>query len=1666
MRQHPQYRPLRVNILSLLSKELGDLRGRTTLAHELIQNADDAKNDAGRLCATQATFDITDDALIVSNDAVFRQIDFDRITEVASGSKREESGERTTGKFGIGFISVYQVTDRPEIRSAGQVYRFRPDKPSETFIEYTSDPSITRDKGTVFYLPWAFEESEARNKLRVQPITDNYIESFVEELKSSLPRALLFLKNLRQLELRQNGEPVSTVSRVVTKDTIEIDQDGDVSEWRVFKGEFSSEAEELKYEYGSLDQQGSDHIRVAVPVSPIDTGLLFTTLPTTQATGLPFHVDADFYPASDRKSIYFDDDNDPASEWNRAAIRAAASVVSSHLIPLRDMYEKDAPAFWDFLSSIQKVYQSYKDDSSLPLGVFWTTLLPRLRTVSIVYTASGKWCSPDSTRIPTGRQEELAAQAFEELGITIVHQSLWTHRNMLTHLGVSRINVDDISNCFEVRGYTDKQPMTLPPVAHDSLSQLWHGIEGVLRNLSTDRAREAAERKIRRCSLALGSDGAFWPCSSTYQADSETRDLFAPLISADNTFLVQEGVPLLERLCPTFTAENALRTLARKTSEQLTEDWEGGRYDPRTILRWFKEHKTELSRELLNSLARLSLTPGIDGRLWPCRSTYRAGSDTRELFRDLMHGNETFLAEVGLPMGRKLCPQFDIPKAIRVLQPVSPQVLAERLRSNGADVVRLLDWFASQESRMSDNSKESLSRLQIFPSGGGLRRLRDLWLPGGFDDPLELARVIDTAAMSPRVRLFLEELGARQLTFDNYVKNEVPRRFTDNRTNAATIIALLELLEIHIGQIRGDSQCQSVLSRTRIVECTDGSFRQPASTYFQSDDLVSVLGHNVSYAHVCSEPRRDLYSWLGVRSTPCVNDLLKVLERTIVLEATTEARNSVVTILDILAQRWSDLNGSDRERYEHLKAKEWLPCKEETGWFSPDELCLTKYRLLFASQAKFLDVPVQIQDTSAEFLVWLGVRAEPRTCEVVRHLIWCSERNEAPSTRIYEWLSRSPLAPKDILTLKASACLWVGDTYVRPREAFLGGHQFGRFRVQLDTESKKYQNLLDKLGVREEPNHRDAIQVLKDIDKRNEGHVLEQDDLRVVTHCWRMLSNAIDVSELIRDNLKLQLAGVRCIPNKDGVIHKPSRIFFEDRPDLAEKFDNYIGPHLITPPEKSVWIAMEAAGVRRVSEFVVGSVSESPNNRDDHEITKRIEARYELIRTILNAGQSTAYQGDDLSLLRRIRAVSTDKINVQWRLDAFGLGQESKATTVAAYYDSTKQVILYTRNSFDSPSWSAISRELALALGFGETLASVSPGLKTVLEARTYRIAHQELVNLGIAPLEVRDDSPVEQPLAKSLGDDSVGTDPLNAESDTHAGLDTSMPGDGHDTSSVYGHDARPISSPPGSRGYSIGDTGGSGRRQANYGRAEEPIRGIVSADVEAVPSAQEGDTEPFARLLFGTELTKAAEPADRSLVLPSGGPQTPAAAIEHTVYSGQVGRSGSEKPKVVTRWEPTAVSKALSDEFKTMMHADYGKRCQICGTTFEMYSGELHTYVVHLVKPSADDRTNHLGNMMSLCGQHFALVQYAERKWVYPNPDDTLVSARGQEAWENWRDFVLSAMGTAAEKVDAEGNAYIGLPIRFWRVYEGWNTEAGHVDEEARYCIPHWQYLCELLKM
>ena len=63
-------------------------------------------------------------SLLVFNDSVFRESDFESISRIGDSVKREQVGK--TGRFGVGFNSVYHLTDMPSFVSGRHVVFFDP----------------------------------------------------------------------------------------------------------------------------------------------------------------------------------------------------------------------------------------------------------------------------------------------------------------------------------------------------------------------------------------------------------------------------------------------------------------------------------------------------------------------------------------------------------------------------------------------------------------------------------------------------------------------------------------------------------------------------------------------------------------------------------------------------------------------------------------------------------------------------------------------------------------------------------------------------------------------------------------------------------------------------------------------------------------------------------------------------------------------------------------------------------------------------------------------------------------------------------------------------------------------------------------------------------------------------------------------------------------------------------------------------------------------------------------------------------------------------------------------------------------------------------------------------------------------------------------------------
>jgi hypothetical protein len=437
MTQHWQYRSLDVDFYGSLRTLLGDLIGIDALAYELIQNADDVKDSLGQPAASIIEFDVCDDALYVYNDGVFRDIDFERMGSIAHGDKANEEG--TTGTFGIGFTAVYQITDTPEIYSSNQHWILDPSKqnPQERIATTRSDT-----KGTKFRLPWAFsEDSELRKRLKRSSIRIDDLDDYSRQITDAVTKAALFLKQINRLTVRRNGQLLADIHRKIAGDKIEIFKDESLlGTYKIFSASFAEEANALKLKYPNLDKKKKSSITISLDITennPQVTGLFYAVLPTQKPTGLPFSINADFYTVASRKDVKLDDDH--CSEWNKAAIKAAAMAITEILVELRSQLEPSV--LWNI---IQSIYDLYNKPIGKESKVFWGYSAEKLRASPVVFTSTNEWELPDTVRIPPLNSTSASIKIIEEFEIKIIHEDLQKFCEVLQKLGVSALNASTV----------------------------------------------------------------------------------------------------------------------------------------------------------------------------------------------------------------------------------------------------------------------------------------------------------------------------------------------------------------------------------------------------------------------------------------------------------------------------------------------------------------------------------------------------------------------------------------------------------------------------------------------------------------------------------------------------------------------------------------------------------------------------------------------------------------------------------------------------------------------------------------------------------------------------------------------------------------------------------------------------------------------------------------------------------------------------------------------------------------------------------------------------------------------------------------------------------------------------------------------------------------------
>ena len=306
-----------VRKVDFIRTSIAGYAGGIAIANELIQNADDA-------CANFIEFNFTYEALVVINDRPFSEKNFKDITQIGSGGKREE--QEKIGTWGTGFMSVYQLTDKPELKSAGKHLIFDPNKEKLPFHKSEVTGS------TEFRFPWRREFSHLAKELDAECWTDVDINKFIRSLEVEIYRQILFLRSVRTIKVSQGSGPSKKILYRVSKSLVET----------ITNPENNFTREKWKIEYQNIEtgsQPVTDiwcYYRGVVPNEELPNeqykvkgqevsiafpseskpwlednlpGCLYNFLPTGINTRFEFQINGPFAPDANRHSILTNDNS-------------------------------------------------------------------------------------------------------------------------------------------------------------------------------------------------------------------------------------------------------------------------------------------------------------------------------------------------------------------------------------------------------------------------------------------------------------------------------------------------------------------------------------------------------------------------------------------------------------------------------------------------------------------------------------------------------------------------------------------------------------------------------------------------------------------------------------------------------------------------------------------------------------------------------------------------------------------------------------------------------------------------------------------------------------------------------------------------------------------------------------------------------------------------------------------------------------------------------------------------------------------------------------------------------------------------------------------------------------------------------------------------------------
>lgn len=364
---------------------------RTHFIFELLQNTEDAlgRRDTREAPVNTVKFTLSPTSLMLSHfGKPFNEADVRSVCDIAESTKNESA----IGRFGLGFKSVYTITDLPEIHSGEEDFVIE-----EYVFPKPTHRNVCEDNETQIILPFKSDDPT---------ITEDIIQSF----RKLRPDALLFLNHIDEVNwvvegvasgfyLRNQPEVLGSNVKMISligqeEGKPEVDQ-----RWLVFHRDVAVDEKQKtgKVEIAFSVTESQDSSKPWV-IQPIDSSPLVVFFPTVVETRLGFLMQGPYRTTPSRDNIL---PNDP---WNQHLIKETASLLVEALRWMRDHNVLDVPA----LNCLPLDRKNTPQGS--PFSPIFEAVQQAFELEALLPTADGRYVVASEAKLP--RTQEIR-QLFE-----------------------------------------------------------------------------------------------------------------------------------------------------------------------------------------------------------------------------------------------------------------------------------------------------------------------------------------------------------------------------------------------------------------------------------------------------------------------------------------------------------------------------------------------------------------------------------------------------------------------------------------------------------------------------------------------------------------------------------------------------------------------------------------------------------------------------------------------------------------------------------------------------------------------------------------------------------------------------------------------------------------------------------------------------------------------------------------------------------------------------------------------------------------------------------------------------------------------------------------------------------------------------------------------------